>query len=126
MDIKVGMRIKGIVTGIATYGVFVDLGDNKRGFIHISEVRSGFVSNLKDIFAIGQNVFPMVIDIDEYDQNISLSLRSQKVDFSVLHKNIVLNRRKFYFWTDFRLLKGFTRLADKRPAWINEALKQFQ
>ncbi len=66
MEYKIGDIITSRVTGIQSYGVFVALDKNTQGLIHISECQHGYVTNLDEIIAIGDEVEAMVIDIDEY------------------------------------------------------------
>ena len=75
MDYKIGMVINGKITGIQPYGAFVSLDNNQQGLIHVSEVKHGFIKNIADELEVGQKVTVKVIDIDEYTQKISLSLR---------------------------------------------------
>jgi translation initiation factor 2 subunit 1 len=58
-------------------GVYVDLSEyeDKRGFIHISEVASGWIKNIRDHVSEGERVVCKVLDIDERRQQIDLSLK---------------------------------------------------
>ena len=54
---KIGDKLEGTITGIQPYGAFVELESGVTGLIHISEIRSGYVSNIQDILSIGEKVF---------------------------------------------------------------------
>ncbi|MFB6354114.1 MAG: translation initiation factor IF-2 subunit alpha [Halobacteriales archaeon] len=65
------------VDEIENFGVFCDLAqyDDKRGLIHISEVASGWIKNVRDHVKEGQTVVCKVLDVDESSQQIDLSLK---------------------------------------------------
>ena len=56
MQAKVGEIIEGKVTGITKFGVFVDVGDNQTGMVHISEVARTFVNEIRDFVKEGETV----------------------------------------------------------------------
>jgi translation initiation factor 2 subunit 1 len=67
----------GKVDEIADFGVFVDLEEyeDKRGLVHISEVASGWIKNVRDHVREGQTVVAKVLDVDTSSQQIDLSLK---------------------------------------------------
>jgi translation initiation factor 2 subunit 1 len=69
--------VVGKVDEIADFGVFVDLSEyeDKRGLVHISEVASGWIKNVRDHVSVGQTVVAKVLDVDEGSQQIDLSLK---------------------------------------------------
>ena len=73
---RIGDKLKGVVTGLQPYGAFVELETGVTGLIHISEIRSGYIDNIHDILKIGDEITTQVIDIDEYSGKASLSLRT--------------------------------------------------
>ncbi|SFL03343.1 translation initiation factor 2 subunit alpha (aeIF-2a) [Halogranum rubrum] len=72
-----GDLVVGKVDEIADFGVFIDLEEyeNKRGLVHISEVASGWIKNVRDHVREGQTVVAKVLDIDEGSQQIDLSIK---------------------------------------------------
>lgn len=72
-----GDLVVGEVDEIADFGVFVDLleYEDKRGLVHVSEVASGWIKNIRDHVNIGQVVVCKVFDIDESSQQIDLSIK---------------------------------------------------
>lgn len=72
-----GELVVGEVDEIADFGVFVDLDDyeDKRGLVHISEVASGWIKNVRDHVNVGERVVAKVLDVDESSQQIDLSLK---------------------------------------------------
>ena len=69
--------VVGKVDEIADFGVFVELSEyeDKRGLVHISEVASGWIKNVRDHVSVGQTVVAKVLDVDESSQQIDLSLK---------------------------------------------------
>jgi translation initiation factor 2 subunit 1 len=72
-----GELVVGKVDEIADFGVFIDLEEyeDKRGLVHISEVASGWIKNVRDHVNEGQTVVAKVLDVDEGAQQIDLSLK---------------------------------------------------
>ena len=74
-DLQVGMVLPGIITNIANFGAFCDVGVHKDGLIHISEMASRRISNPNEVVSLHQHVRVRVIDIDRARGRIQLSLR---------------------------------------------------
>ena len=72
--LKIGDEIEGKVSGLTTYGAFVNLGAAD-GLIHISELSWDRVANVADVLTVGQDVRVKVIKLDPDTSRISLSLR---------------------------------------------------
>ena len=74
MDLAVGTIVEGKVTGITKFGAFVALPEGKSGMVHISEVASSFVNDIKDFLQEGQTVKVKIINIDQAGR-INLSIK---------------------------------------------------
>lgn len=74
MSYEVGSVLEGKVTGITKFGVFVVLPDGKSGMVHISEVASTFVKEIRDHVSENQMVKVKIIGIDKNDK-IALSMK---------------------------------------------------
>lgn len=74
MQLEVGSILEGKVTGITKFGAFVELPDKMTGMVHISEVASTFVKEIRDFVTEGQTVKVKVMSIGE-DGKISLSIK---------------------------------------------------
>ena len=74
MQLEVGAILEGKVTGITKFGVFVDLPEGKTGMVHISEVASAFVKEIRDFVTEGQTVKVKVLSISD-DGKVSLSMK---------------------------------------------------
>jgi len=74
--LKVGMELEGIVTNVANFGAFVDIGVHQDGLVHISQLADRFVDDPKNVVKVGQVVSVRVLEINEKLKRISLSMRS--------------------------------------------------
>ena len=74
-DLQIGMVLPGIVTNIANFGAFCDIGVHKDGLIHISEMVNRRISNPNEVVTLHQHVMVKVIDIDKSRGRIQLSLK---------------------------------------------------
>ena len=74
-DLQVGMVLPGIITNIANFGAFCDVGVHKDGLIHISEMAHRRVNNPQEVVSLHQHVRVRVIDIDRARGRIQLSLK---------------------------------------------------
>ena len=70
-----GMIVKGTVTKITNFGVFVELEDGLEGLLHISELSDQKVENPMDIVKAGQEVDVKILRVDTDDRKIGLSLK---------------------------------------------------
>lgn len=120
-DYKIGDIITVTVTGIQTYGIFAALDEETQGLIHISEVKHGYVENVKELFELDEELDVMILDIDEYDGRISLSLRSLQKTTHHPFSNLKKNPR--YGKTSGT---GFETMDNKLSTWINQALSRIE
>ena len=74
-DLQIGMVLPGIVTNIANFGAFVDLGVHKDGLVHISEMSNRRISSPSEVVSLHQHVMVKVIDIDKQRGRIQLSMK---------------------------------------------------
>jgi len=74
-DLKVGMVLEGVVTNVAAFGAFVDVGVHQDGLVHVSAMSDRFVSDPHEVVRSGQVVRVKVLDVDVDRQRIGLSLR---------------------------------------------------
>ncbi len=74
MQLEIGTIVEGTVTGLTNFGAFVSLPDGKSGMVHISEVSTQFVKDIKDHLSEGQQVKVKVISVGD-DGKIGLSIR---------------------------------------------------
>ncbi len=75
-DLTVGMELEGVVTNVANFGAFVDIGVHQDGLVHISQMADKFVDDPNKFVKVGQVVKVRVLEIKENLKRISLSMRS--------------------------------------------------
>lgn len=75
-DLKVGMKIPGIVTNITKFGAFVDVGVHQDGLVHISQIADKFVKDPAEVVKLQQKVMVTVTEINIEQKRISLSLKA--------------------------------------------------
>lgn len=75
-DLTVGMELEGIVTNVANFGAFVDIGVHQDGLVHISQLADRFVDDPKKVVKVGQVVKVRVLEVNEKLKRISLSMKS--------------------------------------------------
>ena len=114
--IRKGKIIRGTVSGIESYGVFVSCDDYYTGLIHISEISHGFVKNITDYVKIGDVIFVEVLDVDEELGHLKLSIKN--IEYK---KKVVVKRKKIK-----ETSLGFKTLEYKLPIWIEESLNKIK
>lgn len=104
--------IKVTVTGVQKYGAFVN-ADDYEGLIHISEISYGYVKNVNDYVKIGDEIFAEIVDVDENDNHLKLSIKDidYKNDGSKLEK---MEETK----------NGFKPLKENLEIWIDKKIKE--
>jgi uncharacterized protein len=74
-DLKQGMVLEGVVTNVAAFGAFVDVGVHQDGLVHVSAMSRNFVKDPRDVVKPGDVVRVKVLDVDIQRKRISLTLR---------------------------------------------------
>ena len=74
-DLKPDMILEGVVTNVAAFGAFVDIGVHQDGLVHISALSSTFVKDPHTVVKAGQVVKVKVLEVDEKRKRIALTLR---------------------------------------------------
>jgi uncharacterized protein len=74
-DLKPGMVLEGVVTNVAAFGAFVDVGVHQDGLVHISAMANAFVKDPRKIAKPGDVVRVKVLEIDPKRRRISLTMR---------------------------------------------------
>jgi len=75
-DLTIGMELEGIVTNVANFGAFVDIGVHQDGLVHISQMSDRFVDDPQKIVKVGQVVKVRVMEVNEKLKRIGLSMKS--------------------------------------------------
>ncbi len=74
-DLRLGMKLPGIVTNITKFGVFVDIGVHQDGLVHVSHLANRFVADPAEVVKVHQPVQVTVLEVDMPRKRISLSMR---------------------------------------------------
>jgi uncharacterized protein len=74
-DLEPGMVLEGVVTNVAAFGAFVDVGVHQDGLVHVSAMSAGFVSDPRSVAKPGDVVRVKVLSVDTARQRISLTMR---------------------------------------------------
>ena len=112
-DFEIGSIVKGEVTGIEPYGIFVKVGDTS-GLIHISEIANNYISNITKYVTIGESIFMKVIDFDKNNNRLFLSIKG-------------LNYKEFYKNRKVKeSVRGFSPLQENLEEWMNDTLKEME
>ncbi|WP_156307085.1 Tex family protein [Sphingobacterium endophyticum] len=77
-DLKIGMKLPGIVTNITNFGAFVDIGVHQDGLVHLSQLANHYVSDPHEIVKVQQHVTVTVTELDEKRNRISLSMKTEE------------------------------------------------
>jgi uncharacterized protein len=78
-DVKPGMKLPGIVTNVAAFGAFVDIGVHQDGLVHVSQLADRFVKDPAEVVKVQQRVEVTVLEVDLPRKRISLSMRKAAV-----------------------------------------------
>jgi protein Tex len=78
-DLEIGMELEGIVTNVANFGAFVDIGVHQDGLIHVSQLADRYVSDPKEIVKVGQVVQVKVLEIDKGLKRVALTMKHRAV-----------------------------------------------
>lgn len=111
---KKGNVVKGIVTGITSYGVFVSFDEYYSGLVHISEISHNFVKDINDYVKVGDYIYAEILDVDEESSHLRLSIKDV-----IYNKNGYIKRKKI-----IETKSGFKTLKKMLPIWIENSLKK--
>ncbi|MCO5101076.1 MAG: RNA-binding transcriptional accessory protein [Burkholderiaceae bacterium] len=75
-DLEPGMTLQGVVTNVANFGAFVDVGVHQDGLVHVSELADRFVKDPREVVKAGQVVSVTVLEVDAQRKRIALSMRT--------------------------------------------------
>jgi uncharacterized protein len=81
-DLRVGMRLPGIVTNVTNFGAFVDIGVHQDGLVHISQLSDTFIDDPNKVVKVQQQVTVTVTEVDAQRKRIALSMKGNVVTSS--------------------------------------------
>ena len=74
-DLQVGMILEGVVSNVANFGAFVDIGVHQDGLVHISALSNKFVQDPREVVKAGDVVKAKVMEVDAARKRIALTMR---------------------------------------------------
>jgi uncharacterized protein len=78
-DLRIGMRLPGIVTNVTNFGAFVDIGVHQDGLVHISQLSNTFIDDPNKVVKVQQQVMVIVTEVDAQRKRIALSMKDTAV-----------------------------------------------
>jgi small subunit ribosomal protein S1 len=78
-ELKPDMVVKGKVSRLETYGVFVEIGAERPGLVHVSEISHDYVKNPSEVLKEGDEVEAKILDVDRRKKQIRLSIKATLV-----------------------------------------------
>ena len=112
---KKGNVVKGCVTGIEDYGIFVSLDNYYSGLIHISEISDSFVRNINDYVKIGETINVEVLEANDNNFHVKLSIKN--IDYRINKKRKTKIKE---------VGSGFACLKEHLNTWIEEKYEKIE
>lgn len=109
-EYKVGDIIKGQVTGIEKYGIFINVDPWYNGLIHISEVSEDYVKDIHDFVKIGETIYCQILEVNEDSLQLKLSIKN--INYKSVNSDSPIQETR----------KGFLPLKENLNIWLNEKL----
>ncbi len=133
-SLRIGDNVEGTVTGIAPFGVFVDIGVGKDGLVHVSELAEGRIDKPEDAVQVGQTYTFKILEVDAEGTRISLSLRRaqrgqrlQQLEKGQILEGTISGLAPFGAFVDIGVgrdgLVHISELSDSRVAKVEDAVK---
>jgi protein Tex len=79
-QLEPGMALEGVVTNVANFGAFVDIGVHQDGLVHISQLADRFVKDPREVVKAGDVVTVRVVEVDLKRRRIALTMKRQAAD----------------------------------------------
>ena len=77
-DLQPGMLLEGVVTNVANFGAFVDIGVHQDGLVHVSQLAERFVADPREVVKAGDIVTVRVVEVDLKRRRIALTMKLQE------------------------------------------------
>lgn len=112
--------VEGTITDIRPYGALISFPENRTGLLHIKQISDAYISNINTYLQVNAHIKVRIIEIDETNGFLKLSLKS------------VPHTERILFTRDKATLKGnpiqvdFSPLEKALPLWIEEAKKEIE
>lgn len=93
-DLQAGMVLEGVVSNVANFGAFVDVGVHQDGLVHISAITDKFISDPREIIKAGEIVKVKVLEVDTARKRITLTMKLDGSVSKINNKNASANKQK--------------------------------
>ena len=115
-EYKVGKIVKGNITGVEKYGIFVSLDNFYSGLIHISEVSNDFVRDINIYGEVGETIYVKILEVDNDTNHVKLSIKD--IDYRIVKR---YNKSRIK-----EVGTGFLPLKSHLDCWIDEKIKEMK
>ena len=96
-DLKIGMVLEGVITNVAAFGAFVDIGVHQDGLVHVSQISDHYIQDLQKEVKVGQIVTVHVLDVDIARKRISLSMKTDSKKMNQRETTAKKSRKEKHF-----------------------------
>lgn len=93
-DLRVGMKLPGVITNVTNFGAFVDIGVHQDGLVHVSQLSNTFVSDPNTIVKVQQQVRVTVTEVDVQRKRIALSMKDNVATTTTTLPKITTNTNR--------------------------------
>jgi uncharacterized protein len=93
-DLEIGMVLEGVISNVANFGAFVDVGVHQDGLVHISSITDKFISDPREILKAGEIVKVKVVEVDVARKRISLTMRLDETVNKSPNKSLIADKTK--------------------------------
>lgn len=83
-ELKEGVVVTGTVVRVENFGVFVDIGAERPGMVHVSELANGYVKSPSDVVKVGQEVQARIIKLNRKKRQIDMSIKSLEAPVEIV------------------------------------------
>lgn len=128
-EIKKDMVVKGKVVELENFGAFIDIGAERPGLVHISELTQGYVKNASEVVSVGDEVEVKILDFNRRRKQIKLSMKALQPGLDEIEGVKVTparpNRRKKKSSTKQKSAAGNTQPSvESGPTFMEIALRE--
>jgi small subunit ribosomal protein S1 len=82
-EIKRGQIVTGKVTRLERFGAFIDIGAEREGMVHVSEIGAGYIAHPGDLLKVGEEIEAKVLEVDPRKKQIKLSIKAVEQETEV-------------------------------------------
>lgn len=114
-DYKVGDIVRGVVTGIENYGIFLLIDNEINGLIHISELSELFVRDVSEYANLNETINAKIIEYDKQNKKMKLTIKDVDYRDNIINKHGIIETKN-----------GFKNLSKKLDDWIVKKQEEYK